>query len=1286
MTQDGHRTSSLTRRLLDICLGDLRPVFVSAILGVAFSAAAWGVVTHYWEPPVAKGRHAEIVLSAGLIIAAIISAYLVILIRQQKRLVDSSAQLWELNSSVAFVNTVLTATTEGAPDAILIVDASARIVTYNQHFIELWAIPRELVAAGTDTPVLKTVAAHFNDPGSFMKRVDFLYDHPDELGNDQLELKDGRIVDRHSKSLYGPDGKYLGRVWFFRDITERVRAAEALKQSETRFKAIFDNARDGIGLVDIEKKTFSTANDQLCAMLGYSLDEFTGLAVNDIHPADALPLIYQEFELRARRMSGSLIDVPVKRKDGSIFFADINSAPVTIGGKQYALGTFRDTTERKRAEQATKETLQRTQMQLQTVGQVGQAEALLSGEVEILAREITELATRAVGCERANVWLFNEAQTELRCIDLYEATPARHSEDMVLREQDFFDEIEVVKTSKYVNADDPLTDPRTKGYVEAYIKPLRITSMLDAVIQASGRTFGLLCFEHVDKPHHWEPDEIAFAGQLADKIGLSLISRLRQQAEAALRQRDALLHAVAVTATELLTAPALDDAIPKALKRLADTLQVDRVTVLDRGPASNATPILRFAWQAPDLKFTLDNRFFENAALMTSQIVAWQSPLHKGSVVTADLRTATGELKAMLEGIGTRSMLLVPVSVDGKYWGQLGFESCREARDWPDFEVEILRLLADQIGNAIQRERYVTEIANANRIVQNTPTILYRLRGQPTLPMIYVSQNIKLFGHDPAALIASPQLYKNLIHPDDRAAVGESMAHILEKDSRRGVIEFRLMTSHGGYRWVESRHTPIRDAAERLIEVEGLLIDITDRKAAEEKISLLARTDPLTGLPNRTTFIERLQQLFAATQRGATGFCVLYLDIDRFKEINDTLGHPVGDRLLITVGERLTSSIRESDMAARFGGDEFAILQADLTDTADAGVLAVKLRAALAEPVQIGGNEVRISASIGISIYSPDTAMPEDMLAQADVALYRAKEEGRDQYRFHTEELDVQVREQVATADALRLAVDRGEFELYYQPQVEHSTNRIVGMEALIRWHHPKRGLLMPSEFIAVAERTGAIVAIGQWVLDCACQQMSSWRDAGIAPATIAVNISPAQIKTADKFFDLVTATLAKWHLVPADLGLDVTESMLARATLVQSDILERLQKIGVKLSIDDFGTKYSSLDYLRTFQVSRLKIPQQLTDSATRDPDSAAMVRVIVGIARELHIEVIAQGVETEAQWSFLTAMSPVTKVQGFHYSEPVPADRAEELLRHGRIVPGAKRHDERSPELAPT
>ena len=768
----------------------------------------------------------------------------------------------------------------------------------------------------------------------------------------------------------------------------------------------------------------------------------------------------------------------------------------------------------------------------------------------------------------------------------------------------------------------------------------------------SGASCGIPEFDRVA----WAFDSMAAAVQDRDK---------------SLHQRDALLHAVAMSASEIITNPSLEDAIAKVLKMVGTTLQIDRVTVLDRPPLPEGAPTLQFAWQALNLTVTLDNNFFQNSALMTPQIVAWQAPLWDGKIIRADLRTAVGDLKRMLESLGTKSLLVLPVFIDGKYWGQIGFECCKSARDWPAFEIEKLQLLSDLIGTAIQRERYLKEIANADRIVQSTPTILYRIHGEPSLPMTYISQNIKLFGHDPAILIASPRLYLSLIHPDDVDAVHDAMVRALE--GHAGIIQFRMLTGHGDFRWVENRYAPVCNSAGRLMEIEGLIIDITERKAAEEKISLLARTDPLTSLPNRATFIERLGLSFSAARRGATAFAVLYLDLDRFKDINDALGHPVGDRLLISVGERLKGVIRAIDIAARLGGDEFAVLETDLGDNADAGELGDQNSRGAGRTVSdCRQRAANYRQHRHIHLF-PETAAPEDMLAQADVALYRAKEEGRDQYRFHTEELDQQVSERFAIAAELKQAIEHKQFELYYQPQVELDSGRIVGMEALIRWNHPTRGVIAPNVFIPIAETTGTMAAIGQWVLDRACRQMSFWRKSGIAPPILAINVSLVQLKNEHNFVELVCETLAKWELAPTDLEIDVTESMLVHFALARQNVLERLQKLGVTIAIDDFGTKYSSLDYLRSYHVSRLKIPKPMINSATHDPNSAAMVRAIVGIARELNIEVVAQGVETIEQWSFLTTTSPVTKVQGYYYSEPVPAERAEALLQRGRLGPAA-------------
>jgi diguanylate cyclase (GGDEF)-like protein/PAS domain S-box-containing protein len=567
-------------------------------------------------------------------------------------------------------------------------------------------------------------------------------------------------------------------------------------------------------------------------------------------------------------------------------------------------------------------------------------------------------------------------------------------------------------------------------------------------------------------------------------------------------------------------------------------------------------------------------------------------------------------------------------------------------------------------------EERTRELSNANIIVQNSPVILYRLRGEPSFPLIYISHNITKFGHDPNTLLSSPSWAQTLIDPDDQAKVGEAMARILDKDGEGASIEFRLRTGDGALRWVENRYVPVRDKEGRLIEVEGIIIDVTERKAAEEKITLLARTDGLTGLANRATFTERLNQAYAAAQRGALAFAILYLDLDKFKPINDTFGHPVGDLLLQRVAQRLKTCTRESDLVARLGGDEFAILQGEVREPANAGELAAKIQTALALPYLINDTEISTSVSIGISPYVAGTAGADAMLVQADLALYRSKDEGGNQYHFHSAELDQEVLDRVALADEIRRAVDKGEFELQYQPQVELPSQNIVGMEALVRWNHPTRGLLAPALFIPIAEKAGAMVALGHWVLDQACQQMSMWRDEGLSLPMVAVNLTLFQLNFGQELVRDVTETIAKWGLKPSDLEFDVTEATLAQLTWTHNEVLPQLRELGVKIAIDDFGSEYSSFDYVRAYRVSHLKISQSFINRSSSDPECAATIRAIVNFAHDIGIAVIAQGVENEQQRDLLTSADTMTQAQGFHFSRPVGADCAGELLRKGCIA----------------
>jgi diguanylate cyclase len=435
-----------------------------------------------------------------------------------------------------------------------------------------------------------------------------------------------------------------------------------------------------------------------------------------------------------------------------------------------------------------------------------------------------------------------------------------------------------------------------------------------------------------------------------------------------------------------------------------------------------------------------------------------------------------------------------------------------------------------------------------------------------------------------------------------------------------------------------------------------------------EKVFALAQLDALTSLANRRAFSQRLSEAFAASRRGAKPFAVIYFDLDRFKDVNDTLGHPVGDALLQQVAARVAGAIRKNDLFARFGGDEFAVLQTDVGDPAEAGLLASKIGELIAKPYLIEGNEVHISASIGISRYTAEVAGPDALMIQADLALYRAKQEGRNCYRFHSDDLDQEVQERVMIAAALRGAIERGELELYYQPQVELASRRIIGLEALLRWNHPKYGQLSPSTFIPIAERAGQIQSLGCWVLDAACRQIVSWQDQGLAPDQVAVNVSALHFKSPSELVRDVAASIEKWKIAPKMLEVELTESVLMEVTREHSDQVEGLRRLGVRIAIDDFGTGYSPLHYLANYPIDRVKIARELVSDVATDLRNAAIVRATISLAHELGIQVVAEGIETEGQEEFLLSAG-CEYGQGYLFRKPVNADEATTLLRVDKI-----------------
>jgi diguanylate cyclase (GGDEF)-like protein len=464
---------------------------------------------------------------------------------------------------------------------------------------------------------------------------------------------------------------------------------------------------------------------------------------------------------------------------------------------------------------------------------------------------------------------------------------------------------------------------------------------------------------------------------------------------------------------------------------------------------------------------------------------------------------------------------------------------------------------------------------------------------------------------------------------------------------------------------VEDSSAPIHDRMGAVTGAVMVFHDVSVARAMAVKMAYLAQHDRLTDLPNGVLMNDRLVEAIALSSRYERKLALLFLDLDRFKYINDSLGHVVGDGLLRSVARRLFTCVRSSDTVSRRGGDEFVILLWEVRQPQDAAATAEKILQALREPHHVDGNKLHITASIGIVTYPDDGADAETLLKNADFAMYDAKDSGRDTYQFFKTDMNERAIERQVLEGELRHAIDRQQLILNYQPKIDLVTGDIIGMEALVRWNHPERGIVPPTQFIPIAEECGLIVPIGRWVLWEACRQVRAWQAAGLPTIYLAVNISAVELR-APEFVAGVRTILTESGLEPRLLELELTETFLMLDARSTAEVLRELKETGVQLALDDFGTGYSSLSYLKRFPPDTLKIDRSFVRNITSDADDASIVTAVIGLGRNLHMRVVAEGVETREQLEFLRQHNcPVG--QGFYFSKPLSADKFGQLLRVG-------------------
>jgi diguanylate cyclase (GGDEF)-like protein/PAS domain S-box-containing protein len=512
----------------------------------------------------------------------------------------------------------------------------------------------------------------------------------------------------------------------------------------------------------------------------------------------------------------------------------------------------------------------------------------------------------------------------------------------------------------------------------------------------------------------------------------------------------------------------------------------------------------------------------------------------------------------------------------------------------------------------------------------------------------------------PAELIETLQDIRCQLYVDSTRR--EEFMRIVKARGSIGGFESQVYRKNGDVIWISENARAVLGDTGNVLYYEGTVEDVTERHLYQARIEQQANYDTLTGLANRSLLHDRLNQAILTAASYGTRLAVVFIDLDRFKFVNDSLGHDVGDELLRAVAERFTACVREFDTVARLGGDEFVLLINGESGPDSVATVVERVLAAVSQPWRHGTREFEVTCSVGVALYPDDGNDAATLLKHADSAMYRAKEHGRNNFQFFTDDLNALMKERFELESNLRRALERGQFELYYQPRVGIGSRRIVGCEALIRWRLTNGQPVDPSRFIPVAEETGLIGPIGEWVLRTACQQNKRWQEAGLPPCVVSVNVSPRQFRSAG-FMDTLRAVLRDTRLDPRYLELELTESMVMHDGEQMIEALRAIKDLGVHMSVDDFGTGYSSLSYLKRFPVDRLKIDRSFVQDLTTDADSAAIVRTIIALGRNLDLKVLAEGVESDEQVDFLLA-NGCDELQGYWYSKPVSSWRMRKLL----------------------
>ena len=1198
---------------------------------------------------------------------------------------------------------ILKAQQEATLDGILVVGTDGRILSYNRRFLEIWGVPESVAEGGSDRALLDYASTLIEDFDAFMRTVEHLYAHPTKIETSEVALKDGRILSRSTVPVTTSEGMITGRAWYFRDVTEAHRTADLqaalfsiaqLRSSSTDLQEFYAAIHRTVhGLMDASNfyiAVYDSARDILT--FPYFVDQFdkapqgrppgeglTAYVLRTGQPVLATPSRFAEL---IRSGEVKLIGAPS---------VDWLGVPLKTGDHTWGVLGVQSYDESKRYTERDRDVLVFVAQNVASaIEQKRKEDALVDSENRYRQmfennRAVQLLLDPATGeivdANMAACDFYGYTLEELRAMRIWninvmgEAAVREEMSTAVAQERNYF-------TFRHMRSNGEIRD------VEVHSGP----------IEVRGRKLLYSIIHDVTERKRAE-----FALQQSEEKYRSIFD----YAPVGILQstRDGQLITANETMARMLGYESIPDLLQINLGRDVWSRPDDREAafrkflplgrandVLAQWKKKDGTPIWvqinAHVVTSPGGTIYIEGFIFDvTARRLTEQSLASANAQRKAvldaatavSIIATDcagvITVFNSGAERMLgfsagEMIGKRTLAELHDPAD-----DIRIESTAEEpeeREWTYIRSNgERRTVLVSVTTLRTSDGTVTGFLHVGTDITERKQAEERLRTQ-SAAMTASMDGIGILNDQLEFMYINDALARLYGHPATDSMVGLKLRELYDDVESERLMQHIVPAVQQRGRWRGEATGRRRDGFSfpqemSLTAIEGgglvcVVRDVTERTYAEEQIKHLAYHDALTGLPNRLLFKDRLTVALSHAQRDRSRLAVLFLDLDRFKVINDSLGHNVGDQLLQAVAARVHACVRESDTVARLGGDEFTLLLPALARSEDAAVVAQKILEAIRYPFHIEGREFFTTTSIGISLYPEDGTDAATLIKNADTAMYQAKEEGRDNYQLFNAMVNAKALQRIALEHGLRKALLNDQLALHYQPIFDLRSGRISGMEALLRWNHPDMGPIPPGTFIPVAEATGVMVPIGTWVMRTACEQAKAWHDAGFKHLSLAVNLSVTQLQQPD-LVSRVQEILEETELPARFLELEITESsaMLSPETSIRT--LYDLKKLGIRISLDDFGTGHSSLSYLKRFPIDTLKIDQSFVRDINSDPDTAAIVTAIIAMAHSLRLKVIAEGVELSEQAAFLKRYA-CDQMQGYLIKPPVPAEEFVELL----------------------